>query len=84
MNKLHYLKRYDFVTTYDYYPTKVCTDQLVSIFDLGEYKHYRNNTLVADVFICSPKRCGLFGQLRGRGGVQNDPMRDSGLWKLQF
>ena len=33
----------------------------------------------------NPKRCGLFGQLRRLGGrVQNGPLRESGLWMLQF
>ena len=33
--------------------------------------------------ILNPKRCGLFGQLRRRG-VQNGPLRENGLWMLQF
>ena len=29
-------------------------------------------------------RCGLFGQIRMRGAGQKCPLRDSGLWMLQF
>ena len=43
-----------------------------------------NNTNLLPTCSINPKRCGLFGQLRRRGGVQNDPLRDSGLWMLQF
>ena len=32
----------------------------------------------------NPNQCGLFGPLRRRGGGQNDPLRDSRLWTLQF
>ena len=32
----------------------------------------------------NPKRCGLFGQLRRRGGDQSVPFSDNGLWWPQF
>ena len=40
--------------------------------------------LVRKAILLNPKRCGLFGQLRMRGGGQNDPLRDSSLWMLIF
>ena len=44
-----------------------------------------NAAQVREFFLpITPNQCGLFGRLRRRGGGQNDPLRDSGLWTFQF